>query len=307
MPRHHDDSDHRERREEPDLYFVSYPPDGGPTPLEENTIILLHGLFGSHHEWDYVVPSLRAAGCRVLVPDLIGHGQSTAAHLLLATLNRQADAVARLLRSESPSRRVHVVGLSMGGGIAQRLVQRHPGLIASVFVSGAPPARCIDLWIVRNLDITWWAYKLLDALPDDVFWWLNTRGSGTPINEALVADMHENLQRKEEGRRIVRDFYRDVLEWNLDCVREVAETARREGLNILAVAGGLGDDVASTMEMGRVMRRVDRGNRAAVVRKVTHPWNTQFPDLFAGGVTAWIEMKTCQKRLSTWTSRSVLR
>ncbi len=44
----------------------------------------------------------------------------------------------------------------------------------------------------------------------------------------------------------------------------------------------------STRDMGRVMREVQDGNKAVVVKKALHAWDLQFPELLAKGVVAWI-------------------
>ena len=39
-------------------------------------VILLHGVAGSLHQWDYLIPALTGAGYRALAVDLLGHGDS---------------------------------------------------------------------------------------------------------------------------------------------------------------------------------------------------------------------------------------
>src|SRR5690349_7651581 len=72
-------------------------------------VVLLHGLGGAASNWVSVAPAL-ASSCRVLVPELPGHGGSSALPAPVLTLDPYADRIAALL--ESPSL---VVGHSLGG------------------------------------------------------------------------------------------------------------------------------------------------------------------------------------------------
>ncbi|WP_051317056.1 alpha/beta fold hydrolase [Ectobacillus panaciterrae] len=50
---------------------ISYADEGNGEP-----IVLLHGFCGSHAYWEKVIPEL-AKNCRVIAPDLRGHGKSS--------------------------------------------------------------------------------------------------------------------------------------------------------------------------------------------------------------------------------------
>jgi pimeloyl-[acyl-carrier protein] methyl ester esterase len=83
-------------------------------------LLLLHGFGGAAWNFAELVPLL--AGRRFIVPDLPGHGASTP--LPAPSLAGFADAVAGLL--DEPA---DVLGHSMGGVVALRLAERHPGLV----------------------------------------------------------------------------------------------------------------------------------------------------------------------------------
>ncbi len=56
------------------------------------------------------------------------------------------------------------------------------------------------------------------------------------------------------------------------------------------VAGEKGDDVASTKQMGETLKSSgSAGSKAMAVKDAFHPWNVQFPEVFAAGIKAWIE------------------
>jgi pimeloyl-ACP methyl ester carboxylesterase len=79
-----------------------------------DAIVLLHGIPGSSHSWDQVVPLLPTA--RVLVPDLLGFGMSPSGSKDLHAFE-QAEAVLKMLDYAS-IRAVHVVGFDFGGPVA---------------------------------------------------------------------------------------------------------------------------------------------------------------------------------------------
>jgi pimeloyl-ACP methyl ester carboxylesterase len=98
--------------------------EGGSGP----PLLLVHGFGGAAWNFSELVPLL--PGRRLIVPDLPGHGGSSA--LPATTLAGFADVLARLL--DGPT---DVVGHSMGGVVALRLAERHPALVRSVVLAAA--------------------------------------------------------------------------------------------------------------------------------------------------------------------------
>jgi pimeloyl-ACP methyl ester carboxylesterase len=95
------------------------------------TIALLHGLGGAASNWALVAPPL-AERFRVLVPDLPGHGGSSALPAPVETLDAYADRVASLLPAPAV-----IVGHSLGAVVALRLAARRPELVRGVVLAGA--------------------------------------------------------------------------------------------------------------------------------------------------------------------------
>jgi pimeloyl-ACP methyl ester carboxylesterase len=93
-------------------------------------IVLLHGFGGAATNWTLVAPGLLPLG-RVLVPDLPGHGGSSALPAPSHTLDPVADRVAALL--DEPA---YVVGHSLGGVVALRLASRHAELVRGLVLAG---------------------------------------------------------------------------------------------------------------------------------------------------------------------------
>src|SRR5437763_16849293 len=98
--------------------------EGGSGP----PLLLVHGFGGAAWNFSEIAPLL--PGRRLIVPDLPGHGGSSA--LPETTLAGFADVLATLL--DSPT---DVVDHSMGGVVALRLAERHPPLVRRL-VPAAP-------------------------------------------------------------------------------------------------------------------------------------------------------------------------
>ena len=101
--------------------------------------LLLHGLGGSRTAWE---PQLRdlADLRRCVAWDMPGYGASSGSPASFAGL---AGAAATLLRQQADGP-VDVVGLSLGGMVAQHLALDHPDLVRSLVLLGTSPAFGLD-------------------------------------------------------------------------------------------------------------------------------------------------------------------
>ncbi|MFP5333306.1 MAG: alpha/beta fold hydrolase, partial [Acidimicrobiia bacterium] len=98
-----------------DLWLV----DSGNGP----TVLLIHGLLGSHRNWLHLVDRLDDRH-RVLAPDLFGHGAS-AKPMGDYSLGAHAATLRDLLDRLNVDR-VSLVGHSLGGGIAMQFCYLFP-------------------------------------------------------------------------------------------------------------------------------------------------------------------------------------
>ena len=98
---------------------------------EGPAVALLHGLGGAASNWLAVAPAL-AGSARVVVPELPGHGGSSALPAPVATLDAYADRVAGVLDAPAV-----VAGHSLGGLVALRLALRHPQLVRGLVLAGS--------------------------------------------------------------------------------------------------------------------------------------------------------------------------
>jgi len=93
-------------------------------PIGSNTIILLHGLGATCESWVMQIPALVDAGYRVIAPDARGFGKSTfpRGHLSISDFVMDLNTLLQNLDIQAAD----MVGISMGGVVAQQFVIDHP-------------------------------------------------------------------------------------------------------------------------------------------------------------------------------------
>lgn len=121
-------------------YVISGPPTGVP-------VVLIHGFSANYAMWDDVRAGL-ANTYRVIAMDCRGHGTSGKPHDQGAYGIEMVNDVTRLL-DHLHIARAHVVGYSLGGSIALKLLETHPERLLSVTSGGSQGFRAGDtteLW-----------------------------------------------------------------------------------------------------------------------------------------------------------------
>ena len=129
---------------------------------EGPTLLLIHGLAGSSRTWRAVMPQL-AQECRVLAPDLRGHGES-AKPVGDYSLGGFA-AMLRDLLGALDIDRVTVVGQSLGGGIAMQLAYQHPELAERLVLVGSGGLGREVNWMLRALTLPGSEYVMPAVFP----------------------------------------------------------------------------------------------------------------------------------------------
>jgi pimeloyl-ACP methyl ester carboxylesterase len=111
-----------------DLAYRDLPGTGVP-------VLLIHGVGSSMATWGDVPERINAAGLRVVVVDLPGHGESSRErgdYSLGSTASTMRD-----LLDELAIPVVHLVGHSLGGGIAMQFTYQFPERVASVVLESS--------------------------------------------------------------------------------------------------------------------------------------------------------------------------
>lgn len=94
-------------------------------------VLLIHGYPLDHRMWLDVMASPLAEQRTLAAVDLRGHGQSPWCGNNVHGMDTMADDVSAVIRTLTDDP-VDVVGLSMGGYVAQALVAQHPELVSSL-------------------------------------------------------------------------------------------------------------------------------------------------------------------------------
>ena len=101
-------------------------------------VVFVHGLSGSHEEWNDVAPRL-AGQARVLAVDLPGHGAAVSAEYLgRCSMERATDAFEAALQAAGIESCL-LVGYSLGGRFALYVSIERPQLVAGLILEGAGP------------------------------------------------------------------------------------------------------------------------------------------------------------------------
>jgi pimeloyl-ACP methyl ester carboxylesterase len=248
-----------------ELFFVSL------NPEKETTVILLHGLLGSHVEFTFIIPYL--SDYYLLIPDLSAHSRSR--FMIDNQIQPQAELVTNLIQKYAHGGSAHIVGISMGGMIATSLSIRYPWAVKSIFATGAAPFRGFGKWLAEHPSVGWFMTNfLLKWVPAWLFIAL-TRSKGMKADPRLISEMRENLRWES-----FRDFFVTALDYTFDDVEYISSRT-------LIVAGGRGDDVVAAQRMGTLLKVP--GSQAVIVKKGVHAWHLHNPELYGRGVIAWIQ------------------
>lgn len=104
-----------------------------PCPAGSPPVLLLHGLGADGSSWVLQVPALSQAGFRPIAPDAPGFGKSPYDGAGW-NVRRMAAQLADLLM-ELQAAPAHVVGLSMGGVLAQQFALDFPSLVRKLVLT----------------------------------------------------------------------------------------------------------------------------------------------------------------------------
>lgn len=246
---------------EPELFFQSLNPTG------TETILLIHGAFGSSKEWDDMTPPLMENGYHVLLPDLPAHGQSVAIQPFKVAY--AAQLILELVTKYAQNGSAHIVGLSLGAHIAAYIAEHGgPDQVLSVIASGynffQPPRFTVPLF----------------APP--VFFLHHLTMAATNPRAEMAA-----LQNGEASYGLIGEVTRTIVH-----SREIGGIHVR----LLAVASASNDSWLARDRLGSskrlfeaVIGRHENGSRAVMHRGIRHAWHIEEPALFGALILAWVK------------------
>ncbi|MFI8411642.1 alpha/beta fold hydrolase [Paeniglutamicibacter gangotriensis] len=256
-----------------------YPEFHAPTRARKDgkraqTIVFLHGGNVANWSWD---PQVRAFGdYEVLTPHLPGFGAR--AQEDWAGLDSAADDVAAVIADEVSNGGAHLVGLSLGGVIALRVLSRHPELVESLMISGVPAAGV-------SASMRTMSRMQLRLFGSEWYWRFQAGAYG------MVADEKDLFA--EHGTHLRADNMRAIMD-EVDPGGVPAKLGDYKG-PALVVAGGKEPKLVA-----KAFPALARALPQALFRMAPgmhHQWNIEDPLLFNATVRAWVEKGTAHPRL----------
>ena len=239
---------------------MSFPEVHRPVDVAAPPLVLLHGGNVANWMWE---PQVAAFTDRtVLTPDLPGFGARVAEGW--PGLDAVADDLVARVAGHGIDEPFDLVGLSLGGLVALRVLARHPGRVRSAFVTSAPlePAGA-GLRLYARLQLAflrarwyWRAQAAVFGLPED-------------SRDRYVA--HGMSIRRDASAAMAAEV----------CAGGVPDLTGYSG-PLLASAGEK-DSSAVRRSLGMIP-----GAQVRIVPGMHHVWSVEDVDLFNGVLRAWL-------------------
>ena len=276
------------------VHFADF---GGAGP----TMVLVHGLGGSHLNWLAVGPAL-AARARVLAPDLAGFGRTPlagrSAHVRANAqlLDRFIDVVA-----EGPA---ILIGNSMGGLLAMMEAARQPEKVSRLVLVGAAQPRPPGTRFDPVVALTFAAYAVPGLGEQFMRWRAARRGPEGLVRDTLqlvcadpgrvpaevvaahVALARDRMDRMPWGNQAFLEAARSIV-FTLARRREVHAMIGRIAAPALLVQGTRDRLVSLAASRATAALRPDW--TLAVLEGIGHVPQLEAPERFVATVTGWLD------------------
>ena len=242
-------------------------------PENAHVVMMSNSLMSDHTMWDVTVPAL-ADRYRVLRYDTRGHGRSDTSPGPYSIEMLADDAIG--LIDQLGIRRVHFVGLSMGGMIAQQIGVRYADRVHSLSLcdtaSEMPPH---SMWEERfSIAQTKGIAGLLDATIDRWF------------TSPFIARDPGSI---EKVRRMISGTQVEGYIACASAVRDMAQTTILLGVKspTLILVGR--QDPACTVDKSIVLHRMIDGSEMVILEEAAHLSNIEQPQAFNSALRAFID------------------
>ncbi|EPX55671.1 hypothetical protein D187_009282 [Cystobacter fuscus DSM 2262] len=236
-------------------------------------ILFLHGAGVSGWMWE---PQMEPLSSRYhcLAVDLPGFGKNTAAPW--GSLAHTAEQLARLVATRTRTGSAHVVGLSLGGHLALRLLADHPRVCGDVIVSGVTTQPFSSPRAMRLM------YAALMRLSTTkVVLQMSARAMKIPAAymERFLEDM------RTSSTVVMKAVFEELLGSRLPDALGAASGFDGAAHRVLAVAGSR-EHPKIRAELPDYTRLIS-GAWAARVPDAGHTWNVEHPELFTRMIDDW--------------------
>ena len=242
-------------------------------PEAGRVILMSNSLMSDHTMWDITVPAL-ADRYRVLRYDTRGHGRSGTTPGPYSIAMLADDALGLLDALEI--RQAHIVGLSMGGMIAQQLGARFPERVLSLALcdtaSEMPPR---SMWEER-------------------FAIARSQGTAGLVDSTIQRWFTAPFIAREPAaiEKVRRMILSTGTEGFIACgsaVRDMAQTTMLLKVKspTLIIVGR--HDPACSVEQATVIHRMIDGSQMVIIEEAAHLSNIEQPRVFNGALRAFID------------------
>jgi len=277
------------------VHFMDF---GGSGP----TLVLVHGLGGSHHNWMSVGPKL-ARHARVVAVDLAGFGLTPLAGRS-ASLPANQVLLDRFIQKVSPSAPVILVGNSMGGALSVLQTAENPQRVSGlVLVSPAQP-RADDSRMELNVFVLFLLYSL-PGVGELFLRQRSARRSAEELAREQLALCCRDLGRfPEELVRAHLEFARERharMPWSNDAFLQAARSlvrlllrkprfrAMEQGIRVPTLLVQGADDQMVPVANSRELARVRPDWTYVEYPGVGHTPMMECPELFLETMERWLE------------------
>ncbi|MHA2005163.1 MAG: alpha/beta fold hydrolase [Candidatus Thorarchaeota archaeon] len=238
------------------------------TAGEGDPVLLIHGLGGDHRGWEFQEKDL-AARFHIIMPDLRGHGQTTVEELgMMIPPNLVADDLNALLEHLGHEM-VHVVGISLGGLVAQNFVLRYPKRVDKLVLVDTTPKITEDL-----IDVVYsWREAQVEG-GDEAYFWTSLRSG---YSDEWIENNPDMVQYLKEKSADTND--EGVLAAGLGfSTIEFTEQLSNIKAKTLVIHGE--DDRIMKLELGRMLHDGIKGSKLKVLEGCGHSPTVQMTDEF---------------------------
>lgn len=232
-------------------------------------LVLLNGLGFGNWSWFCQIPALSRRHTVIAVENRgIGQSRAPAGMFTIADMADDAAALIRGLGFE----RVHVLGASMGGYIAQELVLRHPGLVDRLVLActsaggtHAVPATPVTLAVLMAEAQAGWTDEIL------------ARGAHLRFSDACLAGRQPVLEQLRQLRRLAS---RDIWQRQITAAMGFTAGARLSAVRAPTLVSTGDDDPIVPPANAEILARLIPGAQLSRFVGGRHLYFMEFADRF---------------------------
>lgn len=243
-------------------------------------IVWLHGLGGTWREFELQLDHL-ADTYRCIVPELRGHGRTPAVPGPMSTTDLAGD-VRAVLDALGVSRTV-VVGLSMGGLVAQALAVTHPDVVEALVLVGTGPRVPAPVGMLLRAAAARVRSKGMSA----ALQMLQQTGSGAGGDEDAMRQARADGTAWQQRELASNDP--DVLAAGLVALAGHDCRKRLRSLDVPTLVMSGADDPVVPVSLSQELAKLIPGARFVVLPDAGHIANRDQPEAFEAALTEFVD------------------